>query len=389
MRSWPGSTNARGGIYKYALDNLPKDKARGVYQSFMLFEKQHGDREAIEDVVLGKRRVQYEADVRANPTNYDVWFDYADGGVQRRRGEDAGGVRARHRVRASREREEVLAAVHLPVDQLRAVRGAGGAGRGERTREVYRECLKLVPHKTFSFSKIWIMAATFEIRQKRLDAARKILGMAIGLAPKDKIFKAYIDVEMQLGNVDRCRALYQKALENAPHNCQSWVKFADLERDLGETERARAVYELAIAQSVLDMPELLWKSYIDFEIAEGERERTRRLYERLLDRTQHVKVWMSFAQFEAAPMATTALQGEEETEGEDAEAATARRDAAAAAAEAAEGGGSRRGRRRSRRSRRRRVQARVTIVARVAAGREGGTRDAARGVARARGGDGG
>ena len=164
---------------------------------------------------------------------------------------------------------------------------------------MYRECLKLVPHKTFSFSKIWIMAvATFEIRQKRLDAARKILGMAIGLAPKDKIFKAYIDIEMQLGNVDRCRALYQKALENAPHNCQSWVKFADLERDLGETERARAVYELAIAQSVLDMPELLWKSYIDFEIAEGERERTRRLYERLLDRTQHVKVWMSFAQFE-------------------------------------------------------------------------------------------
>ena len=118
------------GIYKYALDNLPKDKARGVYQSFMLFEKQHGDREAIEDVVLGKRRVQYEADVRANPTNYDVWFDYEIGGVQRRRGEDAGGVRARHRVRASREREEVLAAVHLPVDQLRAVRGAGGAGRG-------------------------------------------------------------------------------------------------------------------------------------------------------------------------------------------------------------------------------------------------------------------
>ena len=60
----------------------------------------------------------------------------------------------------------------------------------ERTREVYRECLKLVPHKSFSFSKIWVMAANFEIRAKRLDAARKILGLAIGLAPKDKIFKA-------------------------------------------------------------------------------------------------------------------------------------------------------------------------------------------------------
>jgi crooked neck len=64
----------------------------------------------------------------------------------------------------------------------------------ERAREVYRECLKLVPHKEFSFSKIWVMAANFEIRQKRLDAARKILGLAIGLAPKDKIFKTYIEV---------------------------------------------------------------------------------------------------------------------------------------------------------------------------------------------------
>ncbi len=44
------------------------------------------------------------------------------------------------------------------------------------------------------------------------------------------------------------------------------------------------------------------QSYIDFEIAEGERERTRALYERLLDRTRHVKVWMSYAAFEAAPL---------------------------------------------------------------------------------------
>ena len=31
-------------------------------------------------------------------------------------------------------------------------------------------------------------------------------------------------------------------------------------------DRARAIYELAIAQPVLDMPELLWKSYIDVEV---------------------------------------------------------------------------------------------------------------------------
>jgi hypothetical protein len=57
----------------------------------------------------------------------------------------------------------------------------------ERTRDVYRECLRMIPHSKFSFSKIWIMAAQFEIRQKNLAAARKILGQAIGRAPKDKV----------------------------------------------------------------------------------------------------------------------------------------------------------------------------------------------------------
>jgi len=48
------------------------------------------------------------------------------------------------------------------------------------------------------------------------------------------------------------------------------------------------------------MPELLWRAYIEFEISEGEHDRTRQLYERLLDRTKHLKVWVSYAKFEAA-----------------------------------------------------------------------------------------
>ena len=46
------------------------------------------------------------------------------------------------------------------------------------------------------------------------------------------------------------------------------------------------------------MPEILWKAYIDFEIEQEETDRARDLYKRLLQRTQHVKVWLSFAQFE-------------------------------------------------------------------------------------------
>ena len=35
-------------IYKYALDHIPRTQASNVYQRFVTFEKQHGDREGIE-----------------------------------------------------------------------------------------------------------------------------------------------------------------------------------------------------------------------------------------------------------------------------------------------------------------------------------------------------
>jgi crooked neck len=151
---------------------------------------------------------------------------------------------------------------------------------------------------------VWLILANFEIRRNNLDAARKVLGTAIGKAPTEKIFKGYIELELQLGNVDRCRKLYEKYLMFTPSNCYAWTKFAELEASLAEEERARGVFELAINEKVLDMPEVLWKSYIDFEIRLGEHERTRQLYARLLERTKHVKVWISYAQFEASSKET-------------------------------------------------------------------------------------
>ena len=78
----------------------------------------------------------------------------------------------------------------------------------------------------------------------------------------------------------------------------AWIKFAEMEALLGDTERSRGLYELAISQPLLDMPELLWKSYIDFEVENQEWDRTRQIYRRLVDRSVHPKVWMSFAEFE-------------------------------------------------------------------------------------------
>ncbi|KAL0791767.1 hypothetical protein Bca101_008013 [Brassica carinata] len=70
------------------------------------------------------------------------------------------------------------------------------------------------------------------------------------------IFKNYIEIEieLQLGNIDRCRKLYELYLEWFPENCYAWNKYAELERYLAETELARTIFELAISQPTLDMP---------------------------------------------------------------------------------------------------------------------------------------
>lgn len=285
-------------IYKYALDHIPKDQAQELFKNYTIHEKKYGDRAGIEDVIVSKRKYQYEEQIKENPLNYDAWFDFlrlmeSEGNVDATRETYE---RAIANVPLSREKRYWRRYIYLWVNY--ALFEELETGDMERTREVYRACLRLLPHKTFTFAKLWLWAAYFEVRQKDLPAARKLLGTAIGLCPKDKLFRGYIDLEIQLREFDRCRILYQKFLEFAPENCTTWMKFAELETILGDMERARAVYEIAISQPRLDMPEVIWKSYIDFEIEQEEYSKAAHLYERLLERTQHVKVWISFAHFQ-------------------------------------------------------------------------------------------
>ncbi|KAI1421622.1 cell cycle control protein [Xylaria sp. FL1777] len=285
-------------IYKYALDRLPRSRSMGLHKAYTTFEKQYGDRDGVEDVVLSKRRRIYEDQIKENPKNYDIWFDYA------RLEETSGDLdrvrdvyeRAVAQVPPTQEKRHWRRYIYLWI--FYALWEEMEAKEIIRARQIYKLCLEIIPHKKFSFAKIWLLKAQFEIRQGELTTARKALGQAIGICPKDKLFKGYIDLELKLFEFVRCRTLYEKHIEWNPANCQTWIKFAELERGLDDLERTRAIFELAIGQPVLDMPELLWKAYIDFEEEEGEYSRTRDLYERLLEKTDHVKVWISYAHFE-------------------------------------------------------------------------------------------
>ncbi|KAH9478593.1 NineTeen Complex (NTC) component [Psilocybe cubensis] len=292
-------------IYKFALSRIPRSKSAALYAAYTKFEKQHGTRNTLENTVLGKRRIQYEEEISHDGKNYDVWFDYArlEEGAYRDL-KDEGSTQ-----------EELDAA----IGRVREVYERAVAQDYPRTRQIYQTAIQLVPHKQFTFAKLWLMFAKFEIRRLELPAARKILGTAIGMCPKEALFKGYIDLEVELREFDRARTLYEKYLEWDPSNSSAWIKFAELEAQLQDFARTRAIFELAVSQSPLSMPELLWKAYIDFEVEEGERQTARALYERLISLSGHVKVWISYALFEAEPIPLPRAEREEEEEEEEEE----------------------------------------------------------------------
>ncbi|KAJ3143178.1 Crooked neck-like protein 1 [Physocladia obscura] len=283
-------------IYKYALGKLPKSKAENLHNVYSQFEKQYGGREGIEDVIVAKRRVKYEEEIAVNSKDYDVWFDYT------RLEESTGEI---DRIRDCYER--AIAEVPLTKEKrfwrryiylwlFYAAWEEKVTKDFDRTKAIYTKSLNLIPHKTFTFAKLWLNYAKFLIRRDDFTGFRKALGTSIGMCPKDKLFRGYIDLELKLQEVDRARILFEKYLSWNSSNSAAWVRFAQIEKSVGDFERCRGIFEIAIGQEALEMPEILWKAYIDVEIEEEEYGRAKELYERLLKRSEHV--WIAFARFE-------------------------------------------------------------------------------------------
>ncbi|KAI1719366.1 HAT (Half-A-TPR) repeat domain-containing protein [Ditylenchus destructor] len=258
-------------IYQWGLEHVPSTRSGDIFKCLTLHEKKFGERVRIENVIVSKRRHQYEQDC----------FE-----------------RAIANVPPYMEKRFWRRYIWLWI--YYAVYEESDVEDPEKAREIFKACLDHIPHKQFTFARVWIMFAHFEVRQMELGFARKILGTAIGKCPKKKLFTAYIELELQLREFDRCRTLYEKFLEFAPDNSMTWIKFAELENLLGDEQRARAIFQIAVQQPSLDMPEILWKAYIDFEIEQEEHERVRVLYESLLQRTTHIKVWISWSEFEVS-----------------------------------------------------------------------------------------
>ncbi|KAJ3514824.1 hypothetical protein NMY22_g14620 [Coprinellus aureogranulatus] len=299
--------------YKSALDNLPLEKGATLHDSYTMFEKRYGTKGELGGSVLAKRQFQYEEELKRDSRDYDAWLEYARMEEEAWNSLHSGGASSAEERESQGERVQEIykrAIGRVPLENEKqhwrryiflwlryAIFEETQRKDLTRAREVYKAAINIVPHKSFTFSKLWLMFAKFEVRQLDLPAARKILGTAIGMCPKPSLFKRYIELEIELREFDRARTLYEKYLEFDPSNSTAWVSYAELEAQLADLARARGIYELGLTQN-LHMPEILWKSYIDFEAGQGNRD----------------GVWESYALFEGQDLVVEQESDEKEDE---------------------------------------------------------------------------
>jgi len=166
------------------------------------------------------------------------------------------------------------------------------------------------------------------------------------MCPKPKLFTGYIELEMRLREFDRVRILYEKFLTvSFVYRLKQSSKLTSSMthpsarpgfsgRRSKVPSKTLSVFELSLSLQSLS----LWtcprsfgrysssglheagqadiQAYIDFEIEEAERERARHLYERLLERTSHVKVYISYALMEVSTLGGGEDEDGNEIEGE-------------------------------------------------------------------------
>ncbi len=252
-------------IYKYALERLPRSKSEGIYSSYTRFEKQFGTMSSVEDTVIGKRRIQYEEELSAaegsssSTTDHDTWFDYSrlEEDAYRALSASGGSQDSSRKQPNAYVKSTSVPSLKSPLPKRNAIgdviSSSGSAmlslkrSRLATTTEHGRFTKLPLPSYHTSFHICQTLGSICAVRSKtpRPSCSEKIMGTAIGMAPKLKLFSAYIELELSLKEFDRARKIYEKrwngilptrrrgsaspsskrtcSTPNAQEHCSNWV----------------------------------------------------------------------------------------------------------------------------------------------------------------------
>ncbi|VEU23343.1 DEKNAAC104676 [Brettanomyces naardenensis] len=242
-------------LYSFGLKALTGEEITKLQDSYAKFEKKYGDSGSIEESVLNKRKVKYESTLSKNPRDYESWWLYLDLICDPIFRLSATEIEEKYEqavsnVPAFNDKQDWTVYIYVCLrfatwEELRNK-------KIDQARSIYSRLLKLVPHKIFTFAKVWIKSAELEIRSGDLTAARKILGRSIGICPNRKILDYYISLETRLKEFDRARLVFNKLVENFPEDFNSWLDYVRFEQQLGDVPRAQAIGRLAVSDDYLE-----------------------------------------------------------------------------------------------------------------------------------------
>ena len=54
---------------------MPKERATKLYELYINFEKEHGSKDEVDEVIIGERRNIYKDELSKNSLNYDAWIN--------------------------------------------------------------------------------------------------------------------------------------------------------------------------------------------------------------------------------------------------------------------------------------------------------------------------
>lgn len=290
-------------LYKVSVQRWPHNDL--LKEGLLNFEKRFGDTESIEQGVLQRRRRRYEESLKETPHDYDTCWLYLDL-IQNNFATDM--LACFESSVANTQPQEVTKTsawkryIYLWIRYLAYVELE--VGNIELCRELYERLIHLIPHKKFTFAKVWFMYSQFEVRNGELSSARRIMGKALGMCPKPKIFKLYIDMEVKLKEFDRVRKLYEKYIEYNPSNMNAWRAYAELESNLGDHQRAVGIYEMSLMSDIAPLSNdsriEQMQSFIDYVTDQEEFDEARELFERFLEMSNYsVESWVKYALFES------------------------------------------------------------------------------------------
>lgn len=153
-------------------------------------------------------------------------------------------------------------------------------GEFERCRQLHKRMIELFTNEAES----WIEYANFEKDLLEYDRVRAIYEKVVQLgiiAEPEKLWKAYIDFEIETGNSDSARTLYKRLLELTSH-VKVYVAYGLFEYDSRNFESMRTIFSEA-NQHFRSKPELkeerafLIDNWLQCERKIGDREHTSRV----------------------------------------------------------------------------------------------------------------